>query len=246
MAGAAEVMAAAAARGRACATGRLVPNVRGAELALAAGVDELTVTISASETYNEKNVGMSVDESVAEAGRIAGAGGGRVPVDAVISCAFGSPYEGDIDPGGGGRARAAAPRRRARRRSPAPTRPAWPRPGGSTSCVRRETGDRASGCTCTTPGAPPWSTPTPRSSGAFARFDTLGRRPRRLAVRRRGGRQPGHRGPGPPARRPRRRHRHRPGARSSASAARWRPWSAIPWPAVLARWDRRRPEHAVV
>jgi hydroxymethylglutaryl-CoA lyase len=73
----------------------LVPNVRGAELALGSDVDEITVTISASPAYNEKNVRMSVDESLqAIAGICALAG--SVPVDGVVSCAFGSPYEGEL------------------------------------------------------------------------------------------------------------------------------------------------------
>jgi hydroxymethylglutaryl-CoA lyase len=77
----------------------LVPNVRGAEMALAAGVDELTVTISASAVYNERNVKMSIDDSVEQIERICAlAVAAGVPVDAVISCAFGSPYEGDIAP----------------------------------------------------------------------------------------------------------------------------------------------------
>lgn len=75
----------------------LVPNVRGAELALTAGIDELTVTISASATYNQRNVQMSVDESVAAIESICSLAG-AVPVDAVVSCAFGSPYEGDSRP----------------------------------------------------------------------------------------------------------------------------------------------------
>jgi hydroxymethylglutaryl-CoA lyase len=74
----------------------LVPNVRGAELAVAAGVDALTVTISASAAYNEKNVHMTIDESVASVAGIRAAAG-DLEIDAVISCAFGSPYEGDID-----------------------------------------------------------------------------------------------------------------------------------------------------
>lgn len=73
----------------------LVPNVRGAELALAAGVDGLNVTISASPTYNEKNVRRSVGESLAAIGDIVSRVGG-LWVDVTISCAFGSPYEGDI------------------------------------------------------------------------------------------------------------------------------------------------------
>ncbi len=97
MAGAADVLAALNRR-----TGvrywALVPNLRGAQLALTAGVDGLSVTTSASQGYSRKNVGMSVEESVVEAGRIAALAGGLVPVDAVISCAFGSPFEGDVAP----------------------------------------------------------------------------------------------------------------------------------------------------
>lgn len=96
MAGAAEVLAAAPRR-----TGlryaALVPNVRGAGLALAAAVDEVTVTISLSEIYNQRNVHMSTDDSVAvieSVCRLAGS----TPVDAVLSCAFGSPYEGEVAP----------------------------------------------------------------------------------------------------------------------------------------------------
>ncbi len=73
----------------------LVPNVRGAAMALEAGIDELTVTVSASATYNQRNVRMAIDDSIeqiAEICRLAGA----VQVDAVLSCAFGSPYEGDV------------------------------------------------------------------------------------------------------------------------------------------------------
>ena len=94
MAGAAEVVAALPSVEGARYVA-LVPNLRGAELALEAGIRELSVTISASPAYNEKNVRMTVDESVAAIGSICGLG---VPVDAVVSCAFGSPYEGDIAP----------------------------------------------------------------------------------------------------------------------------------------------------
>ncbi|MDQ6615187.1 MAG: hydroxymethylglutaryl-CoA lyase [Actinomycetota bacterium] len=97
MAGATEVMAAVSRR-PGVRYWALVPNERGAELALASAVDGLSVTVSASEGYSGKNVGMSMEESVAEAGRIAARTDGRVPVDAVISCAFGSPFESDISP----------------------------------------------------------------------------------------------------------------------------------------------------
>jgi hydroxymethylglutaryl-CoA lyase len=75
----------------------LVPNLRGAELALDAGVDGLNVTISASPAYNEKNINRTIAESLAGLGGIVGRAGG-LWVDVTVSCAFGSPYEGDIAP----------------------------------------------------------------------------------------------------------------------------------------------------
>lgn len=83
----------------------LVPNLKGAQMALGTDVDELTVTLSISETYNQNNVHMSMADSEREIARIVDfvaanpRPDGRVlPVDAVVSCAFGSPYEGDIAP----------------------------------------------------------------------------------------------------------------------------------------------------
>lgn len=73
----------------------LVPNLRGAELALAAGVDGLTVTASGSPKYNQRNVAMTIDQSVEAIGAICELAAGT-PVAAVVSCAFGSPWEGDI------------------------------------------------------------------------------------------------------------------------------------------------------
>jgi len=73
----------------------LVPNVKGAQLATAAGIDHLTMTVSASETYSQRNVGMSTEESMAAALEIAGM---APAVDVAISAAFGSPYEGEIAP----------------------------------------------------------------------------------------------------------------------------------------------------
>ena len=100
MAGAADVFAALDVTG--VRLWALVPNERGAQLAVEAGVGNLTVTVSASAAYNEKNVRMSIDDSVAEVSRIAAVGGGvgeaLEAVDAVVSCAFGSPYEGDLAP----------------------------------------------------------------------------------------------------------------------------------------------------
>jgi hydroxymethylglutaryl-CoA lyase len=98
MAGAAEVVAAIGPR-PGVRRWALVPNARGAELAVETGVDALTLTVSASPAYSEKNVHMSVAEALAEAERVGRiAGGAGLIVDAVVSCAFGSPYEGDLAP----------------------------------------------------------------------------------------------------------------------------------------------------
>jgi len=72
----------------------LVPNLRGAHEALAAGVEELTVTLSASPEYGRRNIRMTLAESLQQIDEVCRAAGGRaVAVDAVVSCAFGSPYD---------------------------------------------------------------------------------------------------------------------------------------------------------
>lgn len=75
----------------------LVPNRKGAEMALESGLDVISLTLSVSEGYNQRNVRMSVDESVAQLQEICRLTG-ETPVEAVLSCSFGSPYEGDIPP----------------------------------------------------------------------------------------------------------------------------------------------------
>lgn len=75
----------------------LVPNRRGAERAIAAGVGGMVVFASASESHNAKNLNRSIDGSleafaeVAALGREAG-----VPVHGAIATAFGCPFEGDV------------------------------------------------------------------------------------------------------------------------------------------------------
>ena len=75
----------------------LVPNVRGAQDALAVAVDAVLVVVTASEAFNQKNVRMSVDASLAqfaEVKRLVDARG--VACIGAIGTAFGCPYEGDI------------------------------------------------------------------------------------------------------------------------------------------------------
>ena len=75
----------------------LVPNKRGALRAAEAGVDEMVVFLSASESHNRKNVNRGIEESLAgfeEVARVAEEAG--TPVYGAISTAFGCPFEGDV------------------------------------------------------------------------------------------------------------------------------------------------------
>ncbi len=72
----------------------LVPNLRGAERALAAGVTGVHFVVAATESYNQRNVGMTVGESINELGRIAAVVPSRVALAATLAVTFGCPFEG--------------------------------------------------------------------------------------------------------------------------------------------------------
>jgi hydroxymethylglutaryl-CoA lyase len=75
----------------------LVPNLRGAQRALAAGFTELEVVVSASDTHNRKNVNRSTEESLDEIAQIIDLAHGRgATCQVIVSTAWGCPYEGDI------------------------------------------------------------------------------------------------------------------------------------------------------
>ena len=77
----------------------LVPNAKGAERAVAARADELEVVVSASETHNRKNVRRSVAESLIGARDVVElAHEANIEAEAIVSTAFGCPYEGDVAP----------------------------------------------------------------------------------------------------------------------------------------------------
>ena len=77
----------------------LVPNMRGLDRAIEAGVKSIAIFTAASETFNQRNINMSIDESfinyapVAARARAAG-----MRVRGYVSTAFGCPYEGDVAP----------------------------------------------------------------------------------------------------------------------------------------------------
>ena len=75
----------------------LVPNLRGAQRALAAGFREIEVVVSASDTHNRKNVNRSTAESQDDiAALLAAAHEAGASCQVVVSTAFGCPYEGDV------------------------------------------------------------------------------------------------------------------------------------------------------
>jgi hydroxymethylglutaryl-CoA lyase len=74
----------------------LAPNARGAERALAAGVDEIIVFVSASETHNVANLNAPVDGSLANVREVNAVVAGRTPLRGAIACAFGCPFEGEV------------------------------------------------------------------------------------------------------------------------------------------------------
>lgn len=77
----------------------LVPNRRGLETALAAGMKEIAVFLSASETHNRKNINKTIAEALAAFDDvIPHALAAKVQVRAYVSTVFGCPYEGDVDP----------------------------------------------------------------------------------------------------------------------------------------------------
>ena len=75
----------------------IVPNEKGAQRAVEAGADEIQVFLAATESYNQNNVKMSVEESLEQSSRIAEiVRGSGTPFVAVLSVAFGCPYEGPV------------------------------------------------------------------------------------------------------------------------------------------------------
>jgi len=77
----------------------LVPNARGLERALATGLREIAVFLSASETHNKMNVNKTIADTLAVFEEIVPpAREANVAVRAYLSTVWGCPYEGAVDP----------------------------------------------------------------------------------------------------------------------------------------------------
>jgi len=75
----------------------LVPNMRGAERALACRADELNLVMSVSETHNLTNLRMMREQSFAQLAEVmAYARPSGVALNVSLSCSFGCPMEGAV------------------------------------------------------------------------------------------------------------------------------------------------------
>ena len=75
----------------------LVPNPRGLDRALAAGVEDIALFVAATQSFSRANINRTIDESLEDARAViesAEPAGARVR--AYISVAFGCPYEGPV------------------------------------------------------------------------------------------------------------------------------------------------------
>lgn len=98
LADAAEVMA-GICRANRVSYAVLTPNLKGFDLALAAGANEVAVFASASEAFSQKNINCSIDESLDRfAPLMRAAKEAGIPVRGYVSCAIQCPYSGAVDP----------------------------------------------------------------------------------------------------------------------------------------------------
>lgn len=77
----------------------LTPNLKGFEAAMAVNATEVAIFGAASESFSQKNINCSIDESLARFEPIMTAAKNmNINVRGYVSCVVGCPYEGDIEP----------------------------------------------------------------------------------------------------------------------------------------------------
>jgi hydroxymethylglutaryl-CoA lyase len=77
----------------------LLPNLKGAQRALASGVDEIHLVMSASESHNRANLNRSVQESLDQLSEVANyvrTENPRITQVGTIATSFGCPFEGQV------------------------------------------------------------------------------------------------------------------------------------------------------
>ena len=77
----------------------LTPNMKGFEAARATEVDEVSVFTAVSETFSQKNINCSINESIERFRPVAAAASqAGIPMRGYLSCVLGCPYEGSVEP----------------------------------------------------------------------------------------------------------------------------------------------------
>ena len=77
----------------------LTPNEKGMLAAIDAGVDEVAVFAAASESFSQRNINCSIEQSLERFAPVFTlARQHNLPVRGYVSCVMGCPYEGDINP----------------------------------------------------------------------------------------------------------------------------------------------------
>ncbi|WP_269373371.1 hydroxymethylglutaryl-CoA lyase [Shewanella colwelliana] len=75
----------------------LTPNLKGLELALDAGADEVAIFGAASQSFSQRNINCSIEESIERFIPVMErASASNIRVRGYVSCVLGCPYEGDI------------------------------------------------------------------------------------------------------------------------------------------------------
>ena len=75
----------------------LTPNLKGLELAIAAGADEVAIFGAASQSFSQKNINCSIEESIERFIPLMDMAKQRnIAVRGYVSCVLGCPYEGEI------------------------------------------------------------------------------------------------------------------------------------------------------
>ncbi|MBH0075356.1 hydroxymethylglutaryl-CoA lyase [Pseudoalteromonas sp. SWYJ118] len=76
----------------------LTPNLKGAQAAHAVGIKEFAIFTAASESFCQKNINCSIDESIERFSEVmAFAKANNIRVRGYVSCVLGCPYEGEIN-----------------------------------------------------------------------------------------------------------------------------------------------------
>lgn len=77
----------------------LVPNMKGLERAIEAGVKSIAIFTAASDTFNKRNINMTIDESFESYAPVAArARAEGLRIRGYVSTSFGCPYEGEVPP----------------------------------------------------------------------------------------------------------------------------------------------------